>query len=133
MITVIEEPDYSDSNHRNHVVQSPESLSLKMTNGWTGHDRSGWRTEWMVKGSRSKQQENVLVEEVRHKLKVVAEGHMTLHRNIEDLAAKTGELKNSLDELRMEVRNLAKQMNEGFMQITKLLADFEKQLEHHVH
>ena len=98
----------------------------------------------MVEGSRKVQQKNVLVEEVRQKLKVVAEGHTTLHREIggvaKELKEEIRQVDRKVDQVGREVRGgpgeihiLAKQVNEGFAQIAKLLTELEKQLQQHVH
>lgn len=126
-----------------------------LTSGWTVNDRSGWRTDRMVKGARSKQQENVLVEEVRREVRKIAEGHKTLNQKIDrveaelkgeihrleekldlfthEIIGRTDSLECRLDTLTKKMDGLSKQMNEGFAQITKLLTEFEKQLQHHVH
>ena len=102
----------------------------------------------MVKGSRKVQQKNVLLEEIRHELKVVAEGHTDLNRKIDRVADElkgeirqvdqkldqhSRELLTRMDGFSQRFDALSKQMSEGFAQIAKLLTEFEKQLQHHVH
>ena len=95
----------------------------------------------MVKESRGKQQENVLVEEVRQKLRVVAEGHTSLHRKIDGIAEELkGDIRQvdrkvdrAVRDLGAQIRGLSNQMDTGFGEVVKLVTSFETQLKEHVH
>ena len=98
----------------------------------------------MEKGARRKQQANVLVEEFKQKLAVVAEGHTTLRREIagvaKDLKEEIQQVNRTVAQVGREMRaqraqldHLTKQMDEGFGQVVTLLTAFETQMREHIH
>ena len=88
----------------------------------------------MVKGFGSKREENVLVEEVRHKLQVVAEGHKTLDQKMDRVAAEVkggiGDLDRKIDRV---AQTLIQRMDEGFGHMAAAMGDVSKQLQEHTH
>jgi putative endonuclease len=115
-------------------------------NGWARHDQPSWRNRCMRKGARRKQQGMVLVEQFRHEVKTVTEGHTTLNRKIDRVARTLGGKIDRVDG-KIEVlvgrvnqvegritqveQTLLKRMDAGFAEAVRVVGDLATRLDAH--
>ena len=91
----------------------------------------------MSREPSEKERFEVLLEQVRHELEMVAEGHVSLDQKMDRLTGEFSSKYESLDQkvewLAKKTDDLSQKMDKGFVEVRKDLHALANQLQDHIH